>query len=251
MEISYSALSNITGLIVMLSAYFFIGHRQKASGKPATRTIEFMRKFFLFFGLFYLPITLPFIFLYTHTDQFPLAMAIGFLGHALLFIAYIYASRMTFSLIPQLANKDRWVVLVGSAVCVLGTAAILFTMVLGTHPSYDYGAHIVNYKEAPPVSGTIALGAIIAWVPAGILFIYNAIRSRGSQRMRSILLGVGFLTLTAVGPLHGLARNWQTFMVADLATIVSIIMIGGGVAYKISHSLTDSTPPASPSTPAI
>lgn len=242
MEVSYSAISNITGLVVMLSAYLFIRKRSKASGKPVSKSVEFMRKFFLFFGIFYLPVSLPFIFLETSPSQFPMAMAIGFMvGHIFLYLAYMYTLRMTFSLIPQLADKDKWAVGWGVLIALLGTGLAFFTMVLGTPPSYDYSKHIVDYQQAPPLAATIAIGAIIAWIPAGIFFVSHAIRNRAS-RTRSLLLGVGFITLTVVGPLHGLAQNWQMFVIADVATIGSIIMIGAGIAYKISHD--DSQPAA-------
>lgn len=244
MEISYSALSNVTGLVVMLTAYMFIRKRSQASNRPVSKSVEFMRKFFLFFGIFYLPISLPFIFLELSPSQFPMAMAVGFMiGHFFLYLAYMYTLRMTFSLVPQLADKDKWAIGWGIFVAVLGTSLALFTMVLGTPPSYDFSKHIVDYQQAPPLAATIAIGAIIAWIPAGIFFISHAIRNKGS-RARSLLLGVGFITLTAVGPLHGLAQNWQTFVIADVATIGSIIMIGAGIAYKIKHDQAQPEAPA-------
>ncbi len=239
MELSYSGLSNLTCLVVMIVAWFFVRHRIKKSGISPSHPVELMHKFFLAFGAFCFFVTIPFYFVYAAQSNFGLAMAVGFaIGHALLFVALTYTVRMTFTMIPQLSSKERYVMIAGGLGVVWILAATLVTMVFGTHPTYDYAKHIANYHEAPPVAGSIAIGAIIAWVPLGILFLVNAVKSHSGQRIRSLLLGFGFILLTAVGPLHGLAQTYAQFLVADLATILSIVMIGAGVVYRINTSLT-------------
>ncbi len=243
-SLSYSALSNMTGLVVMMAAWLFVRYRIKKSGVAVTHPVELMRNFFLAFGLFYVCISAPFYAVYLAPSQFGTAMAVGFtIGHAILFVAMTYTLRMTFALVPQLSNKERYVTLAGATSVLWIFTIATITMVFGTHPVYDYAKHIIDYKQAPVLAGTIALGAVVAWVPLGILFLVNAVKGHGGQRVRPLLLGSGFLLLTAVGPLHGLAQNYQQLLVADLATIFSIILIGAGVVYKINTSLAETPKP--------
>lgn len=236
--LSYSALSNITGLVAMLSAWFFVRHRIKQSDGKATRSVILMRNFFLLFGIFYLFLSIPFYALYFDPEQFGIAMAVGFtIGHVFLFAAMTQTLRLTTTIVPRLYGKERIATLLGAVSVVWIFAVSTITMVFGNHPVYDYVRHIVDYQQEPILANTIAAGAFIAWVPLGILFLVNAFKSHGWQRLRSSLLGLGFLVLTVAGPLHGLAQNFQQLLVADLVTIVALVMIGTGIVIKISASL--------------
>lgn len=236
--LSYSALSNMTGLVAMFSAWFFVRHRIKQSGGKATRSVILMRNFFLLFGIFYFFLSIPFYALYFDPEQFGIAMAVGFtIGHGFLFAAMTQTLRLTTTIVPRLYGKERTATIIGALAVVWIFVVATITMVFGNHPVYDYAQHIVDYQQEPILANTIAAGAFIAWVPLGILFLINAIKSHGWQRLRSSLLGVGFLLLTVAGPMHGLATNYQQFLFADLVTIISLVMIGTGIVIKITTGI--------------
>lgn len=236
--ISYSALSNMTGMVGMLAAWFFVRHRIKKAGGAVARSVELMRNFFLMFGIFYIFISVPFYAVYFAPEQFGLAMAIGFtIGHAFLFVAMTYTVRLMFHILPRLSGKERYAIAIGAAAVVWIFMVATITMVFGTHPEYDYANHLVNYQQAPILANTIAIGAAIAWVPLGVFMLGNAIKSRGWQRLRSSLLGLGFLIITVAGPLHGLAENYQQLLLADLVTIVGLVMLTVAIVFKIGAGL--------------
>ncbi len=111
---------------------------------------------------FFLIMLVPHVLLYSNRPMFSIAMAWGYgVGYIFLYIAFAYVLRMVFSILPQLAPKQRF--------------------------------------------------ALISLLPAGILFLVNAAKSQGGKRLRSLLLGCGFVLLTVAGPLHDVAQTGSHF----------------------------------------
>lgn len=241
--LSYSALSNGTGMVGMLVAWAIVRHRIKRSGRAPTHSVKLMRNFFLLFGTFYVFLTLPFYYLYFMPDQFPMAMAIGFtIGHVFAFAALTYTFRLLFTLMPRLAPKEHYATMIGIAGMAWVFIVALITMVFGTLPVYDYANHLVNYQQEPILANTIAIGAAIVWVPLSILLLVNAVKSHDWQRLRSLLLGLGFLILTFAGPLHGLAQNHHQLLAADLVTIVALLLLTIATVFRIGSNIKRPSP---------
>ncbi len=239
--ISYSALSNGTGMVGMLAAWLLVRHRIKQAGNVVPRSVMMMRNFFLLFGIFYIFITFPFFYLYFAPQDFGSVMAVGFtIGHAFLFAAMTYTLRLLFSLLPRLSDKERYA-MIGGAIAVAWVFILaLTTMVFGVNPEYDYVNHLVNYQQHPLLANTIAIGALIAWGPLGVILLVNAAKSRGWRRLRSLMLGLGFLTVMTAGPLHGLAENYQQLLIADLVTIVGLLLLAIAIVFRIGANLKHS-----------
>ncbi len=239
MEIPYSGLSNATTLVVMASAWLFINHRIRVAGTVVSRPTRLFQKFFLYFAIFGLVITVPYIILLFDKSSFPLAMALGYsLGHIFLFGAFIYIARMTFTLLPQFSSKERYAVVGGLILGTLTVALAMVTMVFGTQPSYDEARNITQYNVAPAVSALIGLSATLAVLPPGILFLISAFKNHGPARRRPLLLGCGLVLLNLAGPLNSIARDWQTYLGAAVFTGIGIILMGAGIVYRLHVDLT-------------
>lgn len=245
-----TALTTFIGVVILLSSWYMIVRRSEQSGQPMLRPVRLLSKFFLFMAIFFAIVWLPHLSLLTAPDQFPLLMAVGYVvGHVFLYIALLQVGRMVFAMIPRLAGKDTFLVVVGLVANVAITAVNTVTMIFGVRPVYDYERHISQLNAAPVVGISIAVFALVTLLPAAILFIVNAVRSSGARRVRSLLLGFGFLLQMSAGPLHDVARSWEVYLIADILTILSVVIVGAGVAFRQDQSLAPEAA-AQPADPA-
>ncbi len=238
MEIPLTALSTLTGLVVMSMARIFIGRRIRQNKVAVSQPVRLLNKFFFQMSLFFFFMTLPYIWLYTEPSLFSPLMAWGYtVGHIFLYIACTHIIRMTVTIIPQLSGKDRLVMVAGVVANIILTILTAATMIYGTQPIYDYERHITQFNAAPIVGISIGIFAGVAMIPPALLFLYRAIKSKGNGRVRPLLLGVGFLLMAIAGPLHDTAQNWQTFVIADIFTIAAIALLGFGIVYRLEQNL--------------
>jgi hypothetical protein len=248
MELQLTGLTTIVGVIIMLGAWRFVSARSAKSTVPTIKPVRLMSQFFLYMAIFFAFMYLPHISLIIAPWVFAPLMAWGYvIGHFFLYIALLYIARMTFAMIPRLAGKERPLIVLWMLAAVTVTIVNTVTMVFGSQPFYDYERHLTQVNAAPVVGISIAVFATLALLPAAILFIVNAVKTSGARRLRSALLGAGFLLQMSAGPLHDVARTWQTYMVADIFTILSVIIVGAGVVYRLDQSLAPTPQPASPS----
>jgi hypothetical protein len=56
--------------------------------------------------------------------------------------------------------------------------------------------------------------------------------------VRSLLLGSGLLILIVAGPLHDVAKTPGMYVVADIVTMFSLIILASGVVYRIESRIT-------------
>lgn len=237
MEVPFTALSTFVGLVIFLAAWFLTGRRITQSSSQITRPVLLLRKFFLHMCIFFLIMTMPAAWLWFDAAGFPLATAWCYtIGHIFLYTAFAYAGAAICNIVPRLASKEKivWVtfgVVLNAAVTVL-TAA---TMVWGTQPSYNYDQHVFLYNASPAVGAAIGVLALLTMFPLGILFLAQAFKNHGAARTRPLLLGIGFICMTVAGPLHDNAQNWQTYFIADIFTVIGLVLTGVGMVYKIGQ----------------
>lgn len=222
----------------MIGSWAFIGQRIRASKTGVSHQIHLLHNFFLYMGCFFVLMALPHTMLSWDAEKFPQFMAWGYVvGHIFLYLALIMISRMTFSIVPRLASKEVWVTVVGLIATIAITWVNAATMIFGQQPTYDYEQHLTLFNAAPIVGAAIGIFAAVAVLPAAILFIADGIKNTG-HRVRSWLLGGGLFLLMTAGPLHDIARTWQLYMIADILSMVSIILVGGGVVYRMEQSFS-------------
>ncbi len=234
----------------MSMARIFIGQRIQQSRIAVSRPVRLLNKFFFQMSLFFFLMTLPYVWLYTEPSLFSPLMAWGYtVGHIFLYIACLHIIRMTVTIIPQLASKDRLVIVAGLVANIILTILTAATMIYGTQPIYDYERHITQFNAVPVVGISIGIFAGLAMIPPALLFLHRAIRSKGSGRIRPLLLGIGFLLMAIAGPLHDNAQNWQTFVIADIFTIAAIALLGLGIVYRLEQNLATTKSTRSPMKP--
>ena len=238
LQIQTTALTTLIGAVIMFVAAIVIGIRLQHARAAALRPIQLFQWFFAFFGCFFLVMWLPNLLLTSRPADFPATQAWAYVvGHGFLYAAFTTIGLMLCSIVPRLAGKDRWVLAVALSLGLVTTVMSAATMIGGTQPAYNYQQSVVEYHVAPVVGAAIGLFAMLTILPAGVLFAINALRNP-AQRLRSGLLGAGFILMTLAGPLHDIATNWQLLVIADITTILSVAITGLGVLYRFDQSLS-------------
>jgi hypothetical protein len=237
MQIPLTGFSTIGDAIISLVAWLFIGYRINRSGGAALRPVRLMHKFFLYIAVFFTLMGLPLFVIYSHPEQFPALMAWGYtVGHIFLYIALVYLVLMVMEIIPQLTSKQHWAVWLGTVANVGVTILTAVTMIWGRQPAFDYANNVTHFNAAPAVGISIVVFAMLSFLPPAILFLINTFRGDSGRRLRSLLLGFGFLVVTAAGPLHDNAQTGQVYAIADVFTFLAMCLIGAGVAYRLEQS---------------
>ena len=232
-----TSLMTLLGGLSMLGSWFFIGYRMKHSSHPVSQQVRLLRGYFLYMSIFCFIMFMPHLLLGTDPDRFSSAMAWGYVvGHIFCYIAFTIMLRLTFSMVPRLANKEAYAIAFGTIFIVAVTLINAKTMIYGTQPTYDLQNHVTLFNAAPVVGASIALFASVCVVPAAILFIINGIHNP-SARLRSLLLGGGMFVTMVAGPMHDVARSWQLYMAADIISILGILLVTAGVVYRLEERI--------------
>lgn len=234
---SLTALTTFIVSMTMIGSWMIIGIRMRRSGSEASRQVVFLRRFFLNVGIFTFCMFLPNLWLNFEPDKFPLYMAIGYtFGHIFLFVGCTEMARLFFSMVPKLSAWDKSVLIIGILYNIIATIVTAATMIFGTQPAYDYGAHVVLFNASTATGVLIAVLMLMTVLPPAILFVRNGIRNYGN-RTRSLLLGIGMIVMIVGGPLHDNAKTDMMYMAADVLTITSVILISSGVLYRYEEKL--------------
>ena len=243
MYIPLTALTTLIGTSVMFGAWAFVGYRLRQSHSVATRPIQLLHKFFFYMAVFFLVMWVPHLWITFDPANFSLPMAIGYtVGHIFLYLAFIAIAQMTCVIVPKLAPREHLVAIVGYVLGVFITLVNAITMIWGTQPTFDYVNSVTLFNAHPIIGASIGILAAITVLPAAILFLINAFKSHGARRVRSLLLGSGLFLLMTAGPLHDTARTGQVYLVADIFSMISIILVGIGVVYRLEQSLSLARP---------
>lgn len=234
---------SLTGLmtsfvtVAMLIAWLHVTRRIRHNKLPPQRSVVFLNHYFLFIALFCACMSVPYIWL-DDPRQFGLAMAIGYVvGHVFCYIAFMYITRMVFALLPRLANKDRVAVALWILPIILVTLVNAKTMIWGTRPVFDSVRGLTEFNAAPIVGASIVVLSVGSILPATILFARSALSEHGVERVKPLLLTIGFLTLMVAGPLHDIARTGAVYAAGDFLSFVSVAILCTGVMYRFEHRL--------------
>lgn len=224
--------------IVMLGSWLFIERRLTDSPAGGPRQAHLLAGFFLNMGIFSGFIALPHFLLNDPSLNFPLAIAVGYvIGHIFFYLAMIYLVRLTCSIVPRLNNKSA---LAATVIAIAATFITIFnaiTMIWGTRPYFD-AEHGVTIFGAHPVVGVgIALIALAGMLPLTILMIMNGF-TNPTSRTRSFLLGGGLALITIAGPMHDIAPSAMVYMIADVVSVVGLLVVASGVAYRIEEKIS-------------
>jgi hypothetical protein len=237
-----SALTMFISSIAMLASAYVVNRRLKSSSGGGSFQAQFMSRYFLCMGIFCFFMFLPHVVRTNSPENFPLAMAYGYtIGHIFCYAGFTYILRLTFSIVPRLSRFDGQAVILGVLVNVILTSLTAVTMMLGTQPQFDAEKGVTLLNVHPAVGIGIILYAVVAVVPAALLMLYNGF-TNPTARLRSLLLGGGFLISMIAGPLHDNAATANVYMLADIITIFSVLVTTSGVLYRIEDRISVARP---------
>ncbi len=227
--------------VVMFILWIYVTAQVRRSGVAPQRSVVFLNRYFLYMALFCTSMSVPYIWLDSPAD-FSLAMAIGYVvGHVFCYIAFMHISRMTSSLIPSLVDKDRAIIMFWWVLISIVTTLNALTMIWGTQPVFNAEQNLTIFNTHPAVGVMIGLMSVAAIVPALVLFTRGALRAKGTDKIKPLLLAIGFAVVMVGGPMHDLAGNGVLYATADILSAVSMIFIASGVVFRVEHRL-DETP---------
>lgn len=240
MSIPITGVSQTIELITLIIAYLFVWHHVRQAVVPVLNTIvSYLQKYLLFFAIFNFFLAAPHIVLFFQPDLFSPFMAWGYsIAHIFVFISLAYLSRAAIKVIPSLAHYDWAVITVWAVITITLTAANIFFVTLQHPPYFDPVSGLTKF-EIPSFIG-IAFGNIsmLAYLPLIGLFIYSAVKSQGTKRLRAVLIGTGMLVTMVGGPLHAIAQNWQIYILADILNILGLALVAFGIILQIDQSLS-------------
>lgn len=233
-----TVLTTLIGGFVMIGAWYVVAMRMRRSANTPSVQIIYLHRFLLYMGIFFVIMFIPHLWLTIDYSKFPLYMALGYtIGHIFMYIALTNTLRLTFSMLPRIASKERYAVALGIFANIAITAATAITMIYGTRPEYDFAQNVTLFNTASIVGASIAIFAALSVFPAAILMIMNGVRQH-TTRTRSFLLGGGLFLIMAAGPLHDTARNAQQYLFADIFSIAGLLILAGGILYRYEERLS-------------
>lgn len=219
--------------LVMALVLFIIArrlHLKNVERKGLDVQVKAFAIFFTCFGAFLFIMFLPHTSLlfshhYAH-EAFGLQMNWAYIiGHLFLYLGLAAFIRIPLSLaFPKLVPWGFWFFLA------LGALTTMVNIFLPNTPVFHHPSGLTLLGANPLVGALVAINVTLAWVPAGIYFIWSGIASQDSfVRMRGLLLGSGLLITTIGGPLHDIVESALMFLIADVVTILGVVVIASGV----------------------
>ncbi len=224
-----------TGMILMAIISGVVGVRLLSREDRDENILNF-GIFFSLFSIFQLFLFIPHVSLFfPHSEDhivFTEMMRWGYIvGHV-----FLFASLAVFIRIPLSFIREKWKN-AGSAVFVgLGTLTTVLSAANPLDLLFDHSVGITVFNVDPTVGALIALNAFLAWIPAGIFFLYLGLKSKDRfLRRRGVLLGIGLITTTIGGPLHAVPEPAILF-IAETVTLLGITILACGVFYEIDKT---------------
>lgn len=221
---------NLTGIAALIGGLvlWFFYYRLHSNHKTDNAFFHYFEIFALFNGFFYILFATPL--LLTPSNSF--LIGLGYLiGHALGYIAYGYLIRATLLIAKPSLNTD----LIFKIYLSLGMTLTVLNAYFFNMPIVD--GNLIDWKQNEVVGALIIIFCMIAFIPAAVLFIREAIK-QPKNRKRYFLIGLSMLLVIISGPVHGIATvetlgsveaATLTLLAADIVTILAYLMLFWGV----------------------
>jgi len=236
-SIPLTAVTTLAGALIMGYAWVYLGRKVHDPQKVVGQSIRYMHKFFLHMMIFFAIMSIPYLWT-NNPARFSVSAAWAYVvGHVFMYLSLMYVSRVTFSLMPRLSAYGKPLTAAWLVAITLQTAFNAKTMIWGVQPTYNYKLHLTEFHTYTGVGIALGLMAAIAFVPTIILFAMHAIRARGVERVKPILLSIGFFLITTAGPLHDNARSAQQYAAADIFTTLGMVVVLSGIAFHMYSGL--------------
>jgi len=187
----------------------------------------FMLVFFLL-GAFQVFIGLPHLSLvFGRPDLFPQLMVWGYIiSHVCLFSSFAYTI-----MIPAQLYWPKFRQLSFGVIALFGLVILTLLVISPFQPEFRGG--ITLFNPPPIVAKLIPLLTMLSWGPTAVIFLYNAAKG-GLERplkMRSLLLGIGFILMLAAGPMHNIAQTVAFWSFIEMLTVAGFLIIAVAILY--------------------
>lgn len=221
-------LPGIGAFIDCLVLLFFFYRIRKSTTKDNSFFYYFNR-FTLFFGLFYLLLSVPLL-LFPHNSSL---IGWGYLiGHAFAYISFGYLSRVTWLIAKPSFDSS----ILFKAYLALGAALTALNLYLFNSPFVQNG--IADWDQNPLVATLIIILGLTVFLPAAVLFIRESIR-QPKNRKRYMFIGISFLLIILSGLLHDIATTASVYLVADIVSIFGYMLMLWGVLSGVKSAMVN------------
>ena len=237
-QIPLTAATTLVGSAVTAYAAIYLSLQIRDPRKSIQPPVRYMQKYFILWSIFFACMSVPYLWT-DNAARFSLSAAWAYVvGHIFIYIGLMYISRTTFALVPRLSAYSKYLAPFWLTATVVVTAINAKTMIWGVQPTFNHKLHLTEFHTSPAVGIPLAVMAVLAFMPAVILFLLSAVRARGINRIKPALISLGFLFIIIGGPMHDNARTAQLYAVADFFTTLGMIVILFGVAFRVQTELT-------------
>ncbi len=239
MVIPIAGVSQFILGLVLLIAWVFIQQHRKRGNAPAIKSVAYFESYFIHFACFNFILAAPHLVLFFAPETFPVVMGIGYtVAHLFVFIALGYLSRMTVSLIPRIARFEKAVFVFWLAFgAVVGVLNTLFAT-LQNQPTFNFATGLTEFHIPDFIGIIFGNASLLAYVPLIVLFTISVFKNRGPKRTRALLFAFGMLIIMVAGPLHAVARDWQTYVSADLFNVIGVVLVAIGIIIQIDEGFS-------------
>lgn len=230
----FSILNSISGLgHFTVAAFCLIAFGALYSSWKKTKN-EMLKNFmlmFVFVAIFMLIMGAMDYLLVLRQDLIETKSSIpGFLfafAHIFMILAISFFNVIPFRiLVPRVKNIGFWLA--------FGTGLIPIVVAFTNLILPTVEARITHYNVGILVSASIGIWALIFIAGfGGIFFLYQGFKTKEHfVKVRSIILGIGFLLWIVGGPLHDFATTTAIYLFADVLLLASFIVILSGIYVK-------------------
>jgi len=235
-QLPITGVSQTFDTVVLTLSWLIVRNRIHQAKGPLVPTVDHMYRYFGYFAIFNLFMSLPYLVLPVQAGLFPSFMAWGYvIANVFLLMSLSHISRMTLQMLPRLERFDRLAMWLWGGLTLVMT--VLNAMVIGMQyqPTFDSVTRVTHYAIPSWMGAMLGMISFLAYLPAIGAFVYGAYHQKAAARVRSLLLIFGLLIIMVVGPLHAVAANWQTFLLADVLNMVSLALLTTGVIYRFKQ----------------
>ncbi len=218
----------IDGIICMLIAIKL--RRDLATGQATNSAKTYFMYFFSVIGVFQLIMGLSHAVLYINAGMFSEVMNWGYIiGHVFLYLSLVFSLMVPLELSFP-GKKIKYYA--GSLIAIFGLIITYINIIKPNHPVYESATGITFFNADPAVGNLIPIIVLLSWGVAVVMFIWNAIKSRHNRMalIRSLVISIGFIIITAGGPLHDVAQTSVQFLVADILTLLGFLTLASGIS---------------------
>lgn len=224
-----SAIPDITNAVVCLLCFYRLHQTWNATKQTDLRT-DYFRKTYLFLVLSYIAYALPVVFFSTSPEILSKAYIVGNGGF---FLALAWFVRIPISFKWPKAQRPIFYGMLG-----VGLVFVIMGFLFPPNPEVNYFMRVVRWNPPFFIDVLYGLYLAVALIPSMVFFIIQSWMSENwNVKVRSFLMGVGLIFLTASAIIFYFFNFSSEFIVSSVLSVLGFIVLLVGVYYRQSANL--------------